>query len=198
MRVRIIFNSKYACEKEWSEGNCNLALYEKEKAALADWKKSHKIIRYLIPLVETVLVFAAIGFFGFFVLPSIFHRYYDADNIDTGLQSAILAIICFMGGLPLFVKFLGILLRKLNLKGPEVDEAPRWGKLDLKYERYALIQPLLASEENTPIAIAAAASFGFRSVRNQNTNADSDCIILDFDREQIMIPTQAAPELDEP
>lgn len=63
MRVRIIFNSKYACEKEWSEGNCNLALYEKEKAALADWKKSHKIIRYLCPLAVTILILAIIGFF---------------------------------------------------------------------------------------------------------------------------------------
>lgn len=198
MRVRIIFNSKYACEKNWSDGKCNQALYEKEKAALADWKKSHKIIRYLIPLVETVLVFAAIGFFGFFALPSIFHRYYDAGDFDMGFRSSLMAAVCFLGILPFAVELLGILLRKLNLKGPKVDEAPHWGKLDLKYERYALIQPLLASEENTPIAIAAAASFGFRSVRNQNTNADSDCIILDFDREQIMIPTQAVPEPDGP
>lgn len=197
MKVRIIFKSKCACEKEWSEGKCNQALYEKDKATLADWKKSRKIIRYLIPLVEMALVFAVIGFFGFHVLPSIFHRYYDAGDFDMGFRSLFPAVICYLGILPFVMKLLGMLLRKLNLKGPAVPEPPRWRDLELKYERYALIQPLLTSEGNVPIAIAAAASFGFRSVRNQDTSADPNCIILDFDREQILIPTQATKEPDE-
>ncbi|WP_312938752.1 hypothetical protein [Oscillibacter sp.] len=198
MKVRIIFKSKYACEKDWSDGECNQALYEKDKAALVDWKRSHKIIRYLIPLVETALVLTAIWFFGFHALPPIFHRYYDAGDFDMGFRSSLMAVICFLGILPFAMKLLGMLLRKLNLKGPAVPEPPRWRDLELKYERYTLIQPLLTSDENTPIAIAAAASFGFRSVRNQDTSADPDFIILDFDREQIMIPTQAAREPDEP
>lgn len=198
MRVRIIFNSKYACEKEWSEGKCNLALYEKEKAALADWKKSHKVIRYLCPLVVTVLILAIIGFFKFYAIPSIIHRFENTDDFHTEFGNLVFTVIFFLGTLPFAVDLLGILLRKLNLKGPKVEEAPRWGKLDLKYERYALIQPLLISEANTPIVIAAAASFGFESVRNQDASADPDCIILDFDREQIMIPTQAVPEADRP
>ena len=198
MQVRIIFKSKYACEKDWSDGKCNQALYEKDKSALLDWKKLHKIICYLIPLVETALVLTAIWFFIFHALPSIFHRYYDAGDFDTGFRSSLLAGICFLGILPFAVKLQGMLLRKLNLKGPAVPEPPRWRDLELKYERYTLIQPLLTSDENTPIAIAAAASFGFRSVRNQDTSADPNCIILDFDRELILIPAATALELDGP
>ena len=190
MKVDIIFKSKYACEKEWSEGNCNRALYEKEKAALVDWKKSHKVIRYLCPLVVTVLILAIIGFFKIYAIPSIIHRFENTDDFHTEF---VFAVIFFLGILPVAVDLLGILLRKLNLKGPKVEEAPRWGKLELKYERYALIHPLLTSEEKTPIVIAAAASFGFQSVRNQDVSNDPNCIILDFDREKILFPT---PELD--
>lgn len=183
MRVQIIFKSKYACENEW-----------KDKAALADWKKSHKIIRYVIPFIETLVSAALIYFFIFVLLPLIIQHFYNMRDIRGLLLWPLIAMGAFGFVMYYGVKMIGLLLRKLDLEGPMVKETPRLGNLGMKYEQYALVQPLLTSEENTPIVIAAAASFGFKSVRNQDADANPDCIILDFDREKILFPTQAAPE----
>lgn len=187
MKIRIVFESRKNCKQEWDCSVSESEAYRKQNDSLMEWRKSHKIKRYVIPLLKTGSVFIAVYLFVSYIMPSVFHRFYDTGDISSMLQWVLLSILAFIALLSLSFKLINYLLRKFDLEGPAVKEPPLIKATALKYNQFQLIQSLMNSEENAPIAIALALSYGFKSVQNQDKTADSNCATLDFDNEKVLI-----------
>lgn len=109
MKIRILFESKDACKEEYEQGISSGKAYQEQQDTLTNWKKTHKMMRYVIFLLRVAVVVGLIWLFFFYDISREVHFY--MNDADTMVRSIIMDISTFFVSADLYGEIVRVLIQ---------------------------------------------------------------------------------------